>query len=138
MAKYKILKEFTLSGVVQKVDSIVELDYVKANLKSIQGNIERVPDNVATPKDGSVLGGIVPGVQLTPEQKAKLAKENEAITAETQKLAAEARERDRLAGNATPVVSTVANALKEQLENKFPAPAPVPPAPETPPATPAV
>ena len=41
MAKYKILEEFVLNGVAQKVGEVVELDYGKANLKSIKGKIEK-------------------------------------------------------------------------------------------------
>src|SRR3990172_7103335 len=110
MAKYKILEEFVLNGVAQKVGEVVELDYGKANLKSIQGKIEKVPDS-ALPKDTSALGNIVPGVQLTPEQKEKLAKENLAATTEAHRLAAEQRGRDQAEGKGEPAVKVVADAL---------------------------
>lgn len=47
MAKYKIIKEFVLNGVPQKLDTIVELDHKMANLRSIQENIEKVVPVVA-------------------------------------------------------------------------------------------
>ena len=116
-----------------KKDSIVELDYQKANLKSIQKNIEKMPDNAVVP-DGTALGGIIPGKELTPEQKEKLAKENLASTQEAERLAAEARERDIQQGKGEPVVNTIAESLKEKLENKefqtTPAPDITPPADE--------
>ncbi len=131
MAKYKVLKEFNLNGIIQKEDSIIELDFRLANLKSIQGNIEKVPDN-ATPKDSSVLGNLTPGVPLTPEQKEKLAKENITETAEAQRLAAEHRSRDLAEGKGEPTIKVVADALKEKLEKEefeskgTPTPAPEP------------
>lgn len=117
MAKYKVLKEFNLNGIIQKENDIIELDFRLANLKSIQGNIEKVPDN-AVPKDTSVLGNLTPGVPLTPEQKEKLAKENIAATAEAQRLAAEQRARDFAEGKGEPTVKVVADALKEKLVNE--------------------
>lgn len=130
--KYKVLKEFNLNGVIQTVDSVIELDKRLANLKSIQGNIEKAPDNAA-PKDNSVLGNVVPGILLTSEQKEKLAKENAIVTAEAHRLAAEQRGRDQAEGKAEPAVKVVADALKDKLEKgEFESkgtPAPVAPAP---------
>ena len=114
MAKYKVLEEFNLNGIIQKKDSIIDLDFQKANLKSIQEKIEKAPDN---PVDKSVLGNVVPGVPLTPEQKEKLAKENADESAEAQRLAGEHRARDQAEGKGEPAVKIVADALKEKLEN---------------------
>ena len=85
MAKYKVKEEFNLNGIIRKVDDIIELDFRLANLKSVQGKIEKIPDNVVL-KDTSVLGNVVPGTPLTPEQKEKLAKENLAESVEAQRL----------------------------------------------------
>lgn len=118
MAKYKVLEEgLNINGIVYKTGAIIDLDYQRANLKSIQGKIEKVPDNMV-PKDDSVIGNIIPGVPLTPEQKEKLAKENAEATAEAHRLAAEARDRDQVEGKAEPVVKIVADSLKEKLENQ--------------------
>lgn len=114
MAKYKILEEFVLNGVTMKVDDIVDLDYQRANLKSIQGMIEKVPDNTVAP-DSSVLGSVIPGVPLTPDQKEKLAKENAAESAEAHRLAGEQRAKDQVEGKAEPAVNVVAHALKDKL-----------------------
>ena len=117
--KYKVLKEFVLNGIVQKLDSIIELDKLKASLKSIQANIEKVPDNVlATGTTSSVIDTIKPGEQLTPEQKEKLAKENVAETVEAQRLAAEHRAKDQIEGKGEPAVKVVADLLKDKLENE--------------------
>lgn len=43
--KYRIIKEFVMSGIVYKEGTVVELDQVHANLKSIQDNIEKVGIN---------------------------------------------------------------------------------------------
>src|SRR3990167_451961 len=117
MAKYKVLESFVLNGIEQQKDAIIELDYQKANLKSIQKNIEKIPDN-ALPKDTSALGGVVPGVPLTPEQKEKLAKENLETTTEAHRLAAEQRGRDQAEGKGEPAVKVVADLLKEKLEKE--------------------
>ena len=90
MAKYKVLKEFNLNGIIQKENTIIDLDFRLANLKSIQENIEKAPDNIA-PKNASILGSLTTGIPLTPEQKEKLTKENLAVTVEAHRLAAEQR-----------------------------------------------
>ncbi len=113
--KYKVKEEFVLNGKTLKVDDVVELDFKMANLKSIQGKIEKVD---APAGDGSVLGTIVPGVQLTAEQKEKLAKENAIETAEAHRLAAEHRAQDVQSGAAVPPVQAVADSLKEKLANE--------------------
>jgi len=118
MAKYKVLEEFVLNGIVQKLDSIIELDNMKASLKSIQKNIEKVADNVQTSVGGSVLGSIKEGEQLTPEQKEKLAKENLAETVEAQRLAAERRTQDQQEGKNEPPVKVIADILKGKLERE--------------------
>lgn len=115
--KYKILEEFILNGITQKVDSIVDLDYQRANLKSIQGKIEKIDEKAAI-ADKSVLGSIVPGKELTPEQKEKLAKENVEVSAETQRLAAEHRAADQIEGKNEPPVKVIADLLKEKLVNE--------------------
>ena len=128
MAKFKIIKEFVLNGIVQKVDSIVEFDNKKASLKSIQENIEKVV--IDTPKGESALSGITPGETLTPEQKEKLIKENISETVNAQNLAAEHRARDIAEGKGEPAVKVIADALKDKLANEEfqnkenPAPAP--------------
>src|SRR3990167_5087926 len=43
--KFKVIKEFVLNGIIQKANTVIELDYAKANLKSIQENIEKVVVN---------------------------------------------------------------------------------------------
>lgn len=113
MAKYKVLEEFVLNGVTLRVNEIVELDFQKANLKSIQGKIEKAPE---VNPDKSVLGGVIPGVPLTPEQKEKLSKENADASAEAHRLAADARGRDIAEGREKPAVAVVADALKQKLE----------------------
>ncbi|MEX2053935.1 MAG: hypothetical protein WD883_00045 [Candidatus Colwellbacteria bacterium] len=116
MATFKVLEEFVLNGVIQKKDSVIELDSVKAGLKSIQNFI------VATPRpdnaDNSVLGNLVVGKEMTPEDKAKLAEENERITAEAHEQAAKQQEQDNAGGRSEPPVQTIANALKEKLEKE--------------------
>ena len=49
MAKYKILKEFLLNGIIQKENSVVELNNQQAALKSIQKFIHLEP--IVTPAD---------------------------------------------------------------------------------------
>lgn len=66
----------------------------------------------------SELNNLKPGETLTPEQKAKLAKENAESTAEAQRLAAEHQARDRAEGKGEPAVQTVANLLKGKLERE--------------------
>lgn len=118
MGKYKVLEEeLNINGIIHKKDTIIDLDFQKANLKSIQGKIEKVPDN-AVPKDNSVLGAVVPGVPLTPEQKEKLAKENAEMSAEAHRMAADARAQDIAEGREKPTVAAVANALKEKLQKE--------------------
>lgn len=118
--KFKVLQDFVLNGVTQKADTIIELNYVQSNLKSIQANIEKVPDK--TPLTGaepqSVLSTIKPGEALTEEQRKKLAEENEAQTAEAHRLAAEQRARDIEAGNTEPAAKLVAEVIKDKLINE--------------------
>lgn len=45
MAKYKVTEDFVLNGVLQKKDSIIDLDYTRANLKSIAGKIVKFDPN---------------------------------------------------------------------------------------------
>jgi hypothetical protein len=117
MAYYKILEDFVLSGRQMKQGDLVELDSVKAGLKSIQKFIEKAPD-VKVKGDGSVFSNMVPGVELTPEQKEKLAKENVAASVEAQNLAADHRARDVAGGREEPPVQTIANAIKSKLERE--------------------
>lgn len=117
--KFKVIKEFVLNGVVQKLDSVIELDNKMASLKSIQGNIEKIAVTpVVRANDGSVLSTIKPGETLTPEQKEKLAKENAKVSEEAHRLAAEQRANDLKEGKVEPVVKTVADALKDKLVNE--------------------
>lgn len=119
MAKFKVLTEFVLNGITQKAESIIELDNKMASLKSIQANIEKVPDNTPIPgKEGSVLGSIVPGQPLTPETKEKLAKENIEQSNEAIRLAGEKTKADMDAGLGQPPVQVIADALKSKLENE--------------------
>jgi len=115
--KYKVLEEFVLNGITQKLDSIIDLDYKMANLKSIQGKIEKVDEKVAS-ADKSVLGSIVPGKPLTEEQKKKLAEENAAVSTEAHKLAAMHHAEDLKTGKGEPVIGAIASALKEKLVNE--------------------
>ena len=117
MAKYKVLKEFVMNGINHKVDSIINLDKNQEKLTSIMGNLEKAPDNLPV-GDGSALASIIPGQQLTPEQKEKLAKENIVLTEEAQRLAADQRTRDVAEGRGEPPVQTVANLLKDKLEKE--------------------
>lgn len=118
--KFKVLKDFVLNGITQKVDTIIELNYVQSNLKSIQANIEKVDDK--TPLTGaesqSVLNTIKPGEALTEEQKKKLAEENAIQTAEAHKLASEQRAKDIMAGNTEPAAKVVAEFIKDKLLNE--------------------
>lgn len=56
---------------------------------------------------------IKPGVELTPEQKAELAKENAKITADAHIQAANRREQDE---RENPLVQTVADSIKDKLQ----------------------
>ena len=117
--KYKIVNEFVLNGIQQKAGNIVNLDAKIAGLKSIQANIEKVPET--TPLTGaavneSVMASIKPGEQLTAEQKEKLSKENAAATAEAFRMADEANSREVAEGRAKPAVNQVADLLKAKLE----------------------
>lgn len=58
--------------------------------------------------------------ELTPEERELRAKENLRLTEEANRLAMEARMRDQVNG-ARPVLSEVADSIKKQLEEKFPA-----------------
>ena len=66
----------------------------------------------------SEINNIKPGETMTPEQKAKLAKENVAESAEAHRLAAEHRQRDIAEGKGEPAVTAVAGLLKKKLENE--------------------
>ena len=119
MAKYKIIKEFVLNGNRLKEGSIINLNHTQSNLKSIQKNIEMVPD--ITPVDGqkeSVLSSVVPGTPLTPEQKEKLTAENIKLSEEANKQAAEHLVQDRIEGKGEPVVKGVAEAIQNKLQNE--------------------
>ena len=122
MAKYKVLKEFILNGIIQKENSVIDLNYQQEQLKSIRSNVEKLADNdplvLATQKKSSELDNLKPGEQLTAEQKEKLTKENVAETATAQQLAAEHRARDIAEGREKPVVNIVADTLKEKLANE--------------------
>ena len=63
------------------------------------------------------LNEVKPGAALTPEQKAKLAKDNSDASAEAHKMAAEQRQRDVQEGRGEPAVKAVAGLLKKKLEN---------------------
>lgn len=117
MSKYEILEYFVMNGIPQKVGDIVELDYVRANLKSIQGKIKPTTVTVA-PKGEEVLSTIIPGKELTVEQRMKLAKENAEASTQAQQMAAEQRARDIAEGKGMPAVAEVANMLKEKLANE--------------------
>ena len=119
MAKYKVIKEFVLNGIVQKENEIIELSYVQENLKSIKENIEKVTveNTPSVSSDSSTLGSLKPGQEITPEQKEKLAKENAAESANAYAMAAEQRTVDIAEGRGEPAVATVANLLKDKLEN---------------------
>ena len=119
MAKYKILEEFVLNGIVQKKDSIVELEHKMASLSSIQANIRlATPEDMPPSETGTVLSEVIPGQQLTDEQKKKLAEENERITAEAHNQAHERQQQDMQAGEGAPAVQVVADALKDKLMNE--------------------
>lgn len=66
----------------------------------------------------SEISNIKPGETMTPEQKAKLAKENVAESTEAHRLAAEHRQRDIQEGKGEPAVTAVAGLLKNKLINK--------------------
>lgn len=117
MAKYKVITEFVMNGILRKVDEIINLDSTQEKLTSIKANIVKVSDNEPV-KDASVLGSVIPGVPLTPEQKEKLATENLAASIEAQRLAADQRTRDVAEGNGEPAVKVVADMLKEKLEKE--------------------
>ena len=93
------------------------LDFVHANLKSIQGKIEQTTVTVA-PKGEEVLASIVPGQALTEEQKKKLADENARVSADAHAMAADQRARDIAEGKNMPAVGAVADMLKEKLTNE--------------------
>lgn len=117
--KYKVLKEFVLNGITQKENTIIQLDYIQSNLKSIAANIEKMPDT--TPLTGtkeSVLNTITPGETLTVEQKEKLAAENTAISAEAHKLASEQLTRDIAEGREAPAEKAIAEIIKDKLLNE--------------------
>lgn len=117
MAKYEVTEEFVLNGKTMKVGEVHELEYTIANLKSIQGKIKQATIVVA-PKGQEVLASIVPGKELTEEQKEKLRKENAQATADAHAMAADQRARDLAEGKGEPVVNAVADALKEKLLNE--------------------
>lgn len=63
------------------------------------------------------INEIRPGTPVSDEQKRRLAESNEKETSEAQRLAAEHTARDVAEGRGTPVVATIADALKRKLEN---------------------
>lgn len=74
MKKYKVLEEFVLNGVVCKAGSLVDLDYVQANLNSLKGKIELYDgsplpanDSKETPKDEPKEEPKVPEFPVNPE-----------------------------------------------------------------------
>ena len=116
MAKYKILKDFILNGVQMKEGTIVDISNQHRKLKSIQANIEKVPESTLIPgQSGSALDSVKPGTPLTEEQKKKLAEENAKISAETNKQASEQLAKDRAEGHGEPVVKAVAESLQNKL-----------------------
>lgn len=121
--KYKVLKEFVMNGTTYKVDAVIELTHAQEQLKSIKENIEKLPAEAVIPKTvGGVLGGLSAGQPMTEEQRAKLAKENAAETAQAQQMAADQIARDNAeGGREKPVVQAVADSLKQQLEAMPPA-----------------
>ena len=64
------------------------------------------------------INEIKPGVPLTEEQKAALAKSNLESSTEAHRLAAEHRSRDQQEGRGEPAVKTVADLLMRKLENE--------------------
>ena len=114
MAKYEILEEFVMNGITQRVGDIVELDYVKANLKSIQSKI-KLTTVVAAPKGQEALAAVVPGQPLTEEQKEKLRVENAAASADAHAMAANQRARDLAQDAGQAAVPAVAKMLQEKL-----------------------
>jgi len=44
MAKFKVVKEFVMNGIVQKEGMVIDLDHQHQQLKSIKENIVKVPD----------------------------------------------------------------------------------------------
>ena len=66
----------------------------------------------------SELNNVKPGETMTPEQKAKLAKENVAESTEAHRLAAEHQQRDKAEGKGEPAVTAVAGLLKKKLVNE--------------------
>jgi len=102
-----------------KEGTIIDLTNQQMKLKSIQTNIEKVPENTPVPgQEGSVLGSIKPGTPLTEEQKKKLAEENMKLSAEATKQASEQLAKDRAEGKGEQVVKNVADSLKDKLENQ--------------------
>lgn len=65
-----------------------------------------------------LINNLEPGKEITPEQKAKLAKENLAISTDAHKLATEHRARDVQEGRGEPAVQTVASLIKKKLVNE--------------------
>lgn len=61
---------------------------------------------------------IKPGEQITPEQRAALAKENVELSTEAHRLAAEHRALDVQEGRGEPAVTAVAGLLKKKLEGE--------------------
>ncbi len=62
---------------------------------------------------------LIPGKELTPEQKAQLAKENAAASAEAQRMAADHIARDRAqGGHEKPIVPAVADSILAKLQGE--------------------
>lgn len=64
------------------------------------------------------INDLKPGQQLTPEQRAKLAKDNANASAEAHRMASEQQARDIAEGRGEPPVQTVASLLKKKLQNE--------------------
>lgn len=100
MAKFKIVKEFVLNGVLQKLDSVVEFDFKTANLRSIQENIQKVDDNGNPIKETKITPPVkspkveVPPVPSAPKEPLPPTKMAEYKVVETFELDGVAQEVD--------------------------------------------
>lgn len=65
-----------------------------------------------------LINNLKPGEELTPEQKAKLAKENLIASTDAHKLAAKHRAMDVKEGKGEPAVKAVADLIQKKLENE--------------------
>lgn len=62
------------------------------------------------------LNNVVPGQQMTPEQKAALAKSNMEESATAHKMAADQRARDLAEGREAPLLPTIAESILDKLK----------------------